>query len=542
MFRKILHSVFLFFSLTGFVSLFLPPAWGQTITTVAGNGVWGYSGDGGLANLAEINQPDDIAFDSKGNYYIADAGNCMVRKVAVGSGIISTYAGASTMGGYTGDGGSATLATLFYPSGIAFDSIDNLYIADYYNDVIREVNATTGVINTVIGNGTAGYKGDGGPPLSAELNAPIGIRFDAQNNLYIADSNNNVVRMVSAATGIITTFAGTGVPGYLGDGGPATLAELNGCEMVEPDSSGNIYISDFNNYVFRKVSSTTGIISTVAGSTTPGYSGDGGPATLADFYFDNGTMAFGCGGNLFMTDDMNNVVREVTLSTGIVNTVAGNGTAGYSGDGGPATLAEFTHTESIAFDSAGDLYVVDYGNNVVRKVTNICGATYTPTLTATATYTPTSTPTPTSALSATPTPTFTPSGTKTATPTSTLSPTIIPSPTPTSVSQCDTFYVSQNLFVPSKGPVSIYVDYCNFPGPYSLKVYNTAGEFIRDLSQDSTPPMNPPPPTYLTSQLPPQTYHWDGTNYGNNLCSSGVYILYLVEPLDRKIKRIILVH
>ena len=262
--RRTLHPILLSLVLTCFESLFLFPAWGQTITTVAGNGIGNYSGDGGPATLATINQPDDIAFDSKGNYYIADAGNAMVRKVDIATGIISTYAGASTQGGYSGDGGPATLATFFYPSGIAFDSQDNLYIADYYNDVIREVYAATGIVNTVIGNGLTGYSGDGGPALSAELNAPIGIRFDTRNNLYIADSNNNVIRMVNGATGIITTVAGTGVPGYSGDGGPATLARLNGCEMVEPDPSGNLYISDFYNDVFRKVSFPTGTISRCA--------------------------------------------------------------------------------------------------------------------------------------------------------------------------------------------------------------------------------------------------------------------------------------
>jgi uncharacterized repeat protein (TIGR01451 family) len=450
--RRTLHPILLSLVLTCFESLFLFPAWGQTITTVAGNGIGNYSGDGGPATLATINQPDDIAFDSKGNYYIADAGNAMVRKVDIATGIISTYAGASTQGGYSGDGGPATLATFFYPSGIAFDSQDNLYIADYYNDVIREVYAATGIVNTVIGNGLTGYSGDGGPALSAELNAPIGIRFDTRNNLYIADSNNNVIRMVNGATGIITTVAGTGVPGYSGDGGPATLARLNGCEMVEPDPSGNLYISDFYNDVFRKVSFPTGTISTIAGTGNPGYSGDGGLVTLADFYFDNGTMAFGCGGNLFMTDDMNNVIRAVSTATGIVNTVAGNGVAGYLGDGGPATLAEFDHTESIAFDSSGSLYVVDYNNNVVRKISNLCGPTLSPTLTptATSTQTPTQTSTTTFSPTATPTSTLTPTPTLsfTSTTTSTLTQTPTATITPTTTA------TPSSTFTPSMTPTT----------------------------------------------------------------------------------------
>jgi len=408
----------------------LVPAWGQTITTVAGNGTGNYAGDGGPATLAEINQPDDIAFDSLGNYYIADAGNVLIRKVTAGTGIMSTYAGGSTLGGYSGDGGPATLATFFYPSGIACDSHNNLFISDYYNGVIREVFAATGIIQTVVGNGTTGYSGDGGPAIAAELNSPIGIRIDAQNNLYIADSNNNVIRRVDAVTGIITTFAGTGVAGYSGNGGPATLAKLNDCEMAEPDSLGNLYISDFNNNVIREVAVGTGIITTVAGNGSSGYSGDGGQALLAKFSFDNGTMAFGCGGNLFMTDDMNNVIREVTLSTGVVRTVAGTGAAGYFGDGGPATLAKFDHTESIAFDQSGSLYVVDYANNSVRKITGLCGPTVTPTdsmtpsATASRTNTATSTSTWTASLTATPSASPTNTSTQTQTPTQTFTPTV----------------------------------------------------------------------------------------------------------------------
>ncbi len=418
-------------------------ACGQTITTAAGNGIGGYTGDGSAANQAEINQPDDIAFDSFGNYYIADAGNCVIRKVTAATGVISTYAGSSTLGGYTGDGGPATLATFFYPSGIAVDSNNNLFIADYYNDVIREVNAATGIITTVVGTSTPGFSGDGGAALSAEIDSPIGIRFDVQNNLYIADSGNNAVRLYSETTGIITTVAGTGTPGYTGDGGAAVSAQLNGCEMVDPDNLGNFYISDFNNWVIRKVSIATGVISTFAGTGTPGYTGDGGTALLADFFFDNGTMAFGCGGNLFMTDDMNNVVREVGIPSGTVTTMAGTGAAGYFGDGGPAALAQFNHTESLAFDGTGDLYVVDYGNSVVRKITGLCGPTSTPTSTATFTSTQTPTETPTASYSPTLTPsptvtltftsTFTSTATLTVTMTQTLtfSPTQTPTPSPT---------------------------------------------------------------------------------------------------------------
>jgi uncharacterized repeat protein (TIGR01451 family) len=429
LFRKILQIIFLFFALTCLENYYLNPAWGQTITTAVGNGIANYSGDGGPATLATLNQPDDIAFDSKGNYYVADAGNCMVRKVAAGTGIISTYAGGSTLGGYSGDGGPATLATLFYPSGIAFDSQDNLYIADFYNQVIREVYASTGIIQTIIGNGAAGYTGDGGPASSAEMFFPDGIRYDGLGNLYITDGGNNVIRKVNLASGIITTVAGNGIAGYTGDGGPATLASLNSSGGGYPsgmpciDPSGNLLFCDSYNYVFRKVSPTTGIINTFAGAGAVGYTGDGGPASLATFNPDDGTMAIGCGGNIFLCDGMNNVIREISTSTGIIQTVAGTGVPGYSGDGGPATLAELSHTESIAFDSTGDLYVVDYNNNVVRKITNICNFTPTPT----PTFTQTSTQTPTSTWSPTATPTFT----TTMTPTLSFTPTSTMTPTPT---------------------------------------------------------------------------------------------------------------
>jgi len=331
-----------------------------------------------------------MAFDSRGNYYIADDGSNTVRRVDGLTGIISTYAGSyTTIGGFSGDNGPATLGTFFYPSGIGLDSHDNLYISDYYNDVVRRVDATTGILTTVVGKyNSYGFSGDGMPATLAQLNAPIGLRFDRFDNLYIADSNNNVVRRVDGNTHIITTVAGNGTPGYSGDGMPATQAQLNGCEMVALDPSGNLYISDFHNNVFRMVSASTGLIHTIAGSGVTGYSGDNGPATLARFNFDTGAMTVACNGNLIMTDDGNNVVRELDTATGIIKTVAGSATPGFSGEGGPATLAEFNHTQSVGFDPNGNLYILDYANNRVRKVSPFCPPT------PTVTFTPTVTPTP----------------------------------------------------------------------------------------------------------------------------------------------------
>ena len=227
------------------------------ISTIAGNGTAAYSGDGGLASVAELNYPRGIALDAAGNLYIADASNNRIRKINT-AGIISTYAGNGT-GGFSGDGAQAAAAELFGPWSLAFDAVGNLYIADFSNIRIRMVNAG-GIISTIAGNGTAGFTGDGGQAALAELNQPDGVACDAAGNIYIANAGNNRVRMINTL-GIITTVAGNGTQGYSGDGGQATAAELYNISGLACDTAGNLYIADTYNNRIRKVNAiqTTGI-------------------------------------------------------------------------------------------------------------------------------------------------------------------------------------------------------------------------------------------------------------------------------------------
>ena len=336
------------------------------IATVAGNGTQpaGYSGDGGPATSATLNDPSGVAVDAAGTLYIADLNNHRIR--AVTSGNIATVAGTG-INDYTGDGGPATDATLYFPAGVAVDAAGTLYIADSGNSAIRAV--TSGNISTVAGQGSSGYSGDGGPATSAKLHSPLGVAVDGAGKLYIADLKNNVIRVVTP-DGNIATVAGNGTYSYSGDGGPAKSARLSGPLGIAVDASAgaNVYVADANNYVIRAVTSA-GIISTVAGNGTPGYTGDGGLATSATLSAPNG-VALDAAGNLYIADagSPGNVVRAVTPA-GIISTVAGDGTIGYSGDGGPATSAKLSAPNGVAVDASGKLYIADSNNHVIRAVT-----------------------------------------------------------------------------------------------------------------------------------------------------------------------------
>lgn len=340
------------------------------IATVAGNGTPGYNGDGGLATNASLFRPRGVAVDPNANLHIADTENYRIRKVD-SSGTITTVAGNGTAG-FSGDGGPATEANLSYPRAVAFDASGNLYISDGGENRIRKVDAT-GIITTVAGGAPCCNLGDGGPATDAYLSSPEGVAVDAKGNLYIGDSGDNRIRKVDAS-GTITTVAGNGNSGYGGDGGAATSAVLSAPSGVAVDSAGNLYIADSANNRIRKVD-TSGVISTVAGNGAFGDSGDGGPATSANLNYPI-AVALDAGGNLYIADIFNNRIRKVDTS-GTITTVVGNGTFGFGGDGGPATDSELAYPSGLAFDSVGDLFIADSDNFRVREVT-LLGQGYEP--------------------------------------------------------------------------------------------------------------------------------------------------------------------
>lgn len=301
-------------------------------------------------------------------------------EAAFSLGTVSTVAGAGNL--YIADGENSgtlevhaeskrisTLVPGVWGAGVvAVDDEGNIYFSEPILGLVKKMNAATGDITTVAGQSfTGGYSGDGGPATKAGLSDPTGVAVDSSGNIYIADPQDNVIREVNAATGVITTVAGSGMDGYSGDGGPATKAELNYPSSVAVDGAGNLYFGDVLNHRVREVNAATGVITTVAGNGGDGYNGDGGPATKA-ILSDPAGVAVDAAGNLYIADAGNNVIREVNAATGVITTVAGNGTKGYSGDGGPATSAELSGPAGVAVEGAGNLYIADTGNHRIRKV------------------------------------------------------------------------------------------------------------------------------------------------------------------------------
>ncbi|HTX38583.1 MAG TPA: hypothetical protein VME43_26335, partial [Bryobacteraceae bacterium] len=291
-------------------------------------------------------------------------------------GAISIVAGQVGEWTLVNDGQPATQADLYLPSGVAVDGAGDLFIADSHHNRVREVFATganAGKITTVAGDGNAGYQAGSVVATSTSLNVPGGVAIDGAGNLYIADTNNNAIREVNLTTGIMTTVAGNASPGYTGDGAAATAAELNSPQGIAVDAAGDLYIADTGNNAVREVVAATGVIQTIAGDGTgvPGFSGDGGAATKAKLSAPYG-VALDASGNFYIADSGNNRVRQVN-SGGTINTYAGNGTPAYLGDGGAATSAELYSPLGVACDPAGNVYIADARNYVVRKVNAVTG-------------------------------------------------------------------------------------------------------------------------------------------------------------------------
>jgi trimeric autotransporter adhesin len=338
------------------------------ITTVAGNGTQGFSGDGGAATAASLNFPNSIAINSSGELYISDSNNNRIRKVST-EGIITTIAGNGTAD-FGGDGGQATAASLNRCGDIILDGAGNLIISDRGNHRIRKIS-TTGIINTIAGTGVSGFIGNNGDALLAQLNSPSGLALDAEGNLYISDTWNHRIRKINT-NGIISSIAGLGFDsGLTGNGGLATSASVPNPGGLTINSIGEIYLTDSNRRV-RKIS-TDGIISIAAGGNSEFPLGDGGPATSAALYSPSDVIVDEAGnlliamGNNIVADGAYNRIRIVNTSTGIINTMAG-GANRFSGDGGPATLSMLNSPNEITTDEAGNIYFADRNNHRVRKI------------------------------------------------------------------------------------------------------------------------------------------------------------------------------
>jgi trimeric autotransporter adhesin len=331
---------------------------GGMLSVYAGNGQPGFSGEGGPAVNASLATQQGIAVDGQGNLYVADTSNQRVRKVDT-NGVITTVAGNGNAG-FAGDGGLAISAQLSAPWSVAVDGSGALYIADSGNNRIRKV-APNGLISTFAGNGAGRFSGDGAA-LTSSLNSPRGVLLDGAGNLYIADTLNNRIRKIGA-DGMLVTVVGNGQGGFAGDGGPASQAHLSNPWSVTMDASGNLYIADIADYRVRQVT-TDGRITTIAGNGGIGFSGDGGPATQAQIT--PVAVAVGAGGTVYIADQTNERIRAVT--NGTINTIAGTGFYRYRGDGGMATAAVFNNPTNVGFDAQGNLYLTDQQNDAIRMI------------------------------------------------------------------------------------------------------------------------------------------------------------------------------
>jgi sugar lactone lactonase YvrE len=308
--------------------------------------------------------PSAIGFDAAGNLYFAETGNHVVRKVNT-AGHITTIAGTGTQG-FSGDAGPATSATLDSPQGLALDTANNLYIADTHNHRIRRIDAATGIITTIAGT-TPGFSGDNALATSAQLNLPTALALDTANNLYLADTGNHRIRKISVA-GLITTIAGTGAQGFSGDNALATNAAIDSPTGLALDAARNLYLADTHNHRIRCIAAATGIITTIAGTGTPGFSGDTNPATTATLALPHG-LTIDAAGNLYLADTANHRIRRIDGITGAITTVAGDGIQAFSGDNGPAIAASLDTPRSTALSPSTLLTLADTGNQRIRQLT-----------------------------------------------------------------------------------------------------------------------------------------------------------------------------
>ena len=337
------------------------------ITTAVGTGEKGYAGDGGPASRALLNGPFDVGFDAHGNLYFSDTFNHCIRRVDARTGVITTCAGCGEAG-YSGDGGPAGHARFNEPYGIAVDIAGNIYVADRHNHCVRRIDGTSGIVTTFAGNGSSGFAGDDGQASQAGMVEPNGLALDpAQTRLFIADVADHRVRVVDLASGVIWTFAGTGEPEHSGDGGPATAAGIYGARAVKVAADGTLYILERQGSTLRAVDPRTGIITTVAGTGDRAYGGDDGPALAASFNAPK-ELAIDREGNLLIVDTENHAIRRVDLRTRTVATIAGSGRQGGDGDGGPARAAALDRPHGAAVAADGAIYIGDTNNHRIRKL------------------------------------------------------------------------------------------------------------------------------------------------------------------------------
>jgi streptogramin lyase len=334
-------------------------------TNVVGTGVKGFSGDGASPARAQLDGPFDVALDSRGNLHISDTGNQRIRRFDPSTGIITTVVGNGSKG-FAGDGGPATSAKIDEPYGIAIDGGDNLYFVDRLNRRIRRVDSKTGIITTAAGDGSKAFSGDGGPATRAGLVEPNGIALDGKGRLFVADVADQRVRLVDLMTGIITTFAGTGKRAHEGDGGPASKASIAGPRAVEVGRDGTVWVLEREGNTLRAVDPKTGLISTRAGTGKKGYTGDGGPAIDATF---NGPKELGldAGGNIFVVDTENHAIRRIDAATGRITTVAGDGHKGEGDIDGPGS-DRLDRPHGVAATPDGSILIGDTGRNRVCRV------------------------------------------------------------------------------------------------------------------------------------------------------------------------------